>query len=328
MKAMVIARATGPDGLELRDVPEPPMGPSDIAVAVRATALNRADLLQMRGQYPAPAGVAADVPGLEYAGEVVAAGAHARRFEPGDRVMGIVGGGAFSEKVVLHEREALRIPEGMSFEQAAAVPEAFITAWDALVLQGGLRSGEAVLIHAAASGVGTAAVQIVTALGARVLGTGRTRGKLDRLTREFGPFPTVLVEKEPRFAEEVKRAAGGAGIDLALDLVGGAYLPETIAALVPRGRLILVGLLAGSAAQVDLRAVLTRRLQVVGTVLRSRPIEEKIALARAAERHLLPLLALRRLRPVIDDVMPMADVRRAAERVLANETFGKLVLRW
>ena len=326
MKAFVIARATGPDGLELRDIPEQPMGPSDVVVAVRASALNRADLLQMRGQYPAPAGVPADVPGLEYAGEVVAAGKYAQRFKPGDRVMGLVGGGAFAEKVVVHEREALPIPEGMGFEQAAAVPEAFITAWDALVLQGGLRSGEAVLIHAATSGVGTAAAQIVSALGARVLATGRSRGKLERLTRDLGGVTTFLVDAEPRFADEVKRAAGGVGIDLALDLVGGAYLPETLKALAPRGRLILVGLLAGSEAQVDLRLLLTRRAQIIGTVLRSRPLEEKIGVARAAERHLLPLFEQRRLRPVIDAVMPMGDIRRAAERVLANQTYGKVVL--
>jgi putative PIG3 family NAD(P)H quinone oxidoreductase len=327
MKAFVISRPTGPDGLELREVPEPPMGPSDIAVAVRASALNRADLLQMRGQYPAPIGVPTDVPGLEYAGQVLAAGAYAQRFKPGDRVMGLVGGGAFAEKVVVHEREALPIPEQMTFEQAAAIPEAFITAWDALVLQGALRSGEAVLIHAATSGVGTAAVQIVSALGARVLATGRSRAKLERLTRELGGFATFLVESEPRFSDEVKRAAGG-GIDLALDLVGGAYLPETLKALAPRGRLILVGLLAGSEAQVDLRLLLTRRAQLVGTVLRSRPPEEKIAVARAAERHLLPLFQASRLRAVIDEVMPMEDIRRAAARVLANETFGKVVLRW
>jgi NADPH:quinone reductase-like Zn-dependent oxidoreductase len=257
----------------------------------------------------------------------VAAGAYVQRFKPGDRVMGLVGGGAFAETVVVHEREALAIPEHLDFEHAAAVPEAFITAWDALVLQGALRTGEAVLIHAATSGVGTAAVQIVSALGARVLATGRSRGKLERLTRELGSFPTFLVESEPRFADEVKRASGE-GIDLALDLVGGAYLPETLKALAPRGRLILVGLLAGSEARIDLRLLLTRRAQLTGTVLRSRPLEEKIGVARAAERHLFPLFDQRRLRPVIDEVMPMEDIRRAAERVLGNETFGKVVLRW
>lgn len=327
MRAFVVAHPTGPGGLELREMPEPPIGPSDIAIAVRASALNRADLLQMRGQYPAPAGVPADVPGLEYAGEVVAAGLYAQRFKAGDRVMGLVGGGAFAEKVVVNEREAMAIPEGMSFEDAAAVPEAFITAWDALVLQGGLRSGEAVLIHAATSGVGTAAVQIVSALGARVLATGRSRAKLERLNRELGAFPTFLVAAEPTFADEVKRASGG-GIDLALDLVGGAYLPETLKSLAPRGRVMLVGLLAGLEARVDLRLLLTRRAQVTGTVLRSRPLEEKIAVARAAERHLLPLFGQRRLRPVIDAVTPFEEIRRAAERVVANETFGKMVLRW
>ena len=328
MKAIVIARATGADGLEMQDRPEPTPGAFDIAVAVRASALNRADLLQMMGQYPAPPGVPPDVPGLEYAGEVLATGPYAQRFRKGDRVMGLIGGGAFAERIVVHEREALPVPDGMSFEHAAAIPEAFITAWDALVTQAGLLPGEKVLVHAATSGVGTAAVQIVQAVGARVVGTGRTRAKLERLERELGRFPLLLVSGEPRFAAEVKRATGGMGVDVVLDLVGGAYLPETLSTLAPRGRLVLVGLLSGSSAEVDLRSVMSRRLLLFGTVLRSRPLEEKIAVARSAERHLLPLFAEGRLRPVVDDVLPMSEVRRAVERLVANESFGKLVLRW
>lgn len=328
MKALVITGTGGPEVLSLQEVPNVQPGDWDVEVRVRATAINRADLIQLRGHYPAPVGVPSDIPGLEYAGEVISIGAHVRSFKPGDRVMGLVGGGAFAERLTVHEREVLRIPEGASFEDAAAIPEAFITAYDALVLQGELRSGELVLIHAAASGVGTAAIQLVHALGATAIGTARSRDKLQRLEGELGLRHAVHVDDPPRFADTVRKLAGDRGVDVALELVGGAYLPETLAAMAPRGRVMLVGLLAGAKAELDLRTVLTRRLRVTGTVLRSRALEEKIAVAQAANRHLIPLFEAKKLRPIIDDVVPMADARRGFEAVASNKTFGKIVLRW
>jgi NADPH2:quinone reductase len=328
MLVLRITRPGGPEVLDLEERPSPVPGPADLLVRVRATALNRADLLQLRGGYPAPPGVPADVPGLEYAGEVLATGPLVRRFKVGDRVMGLVGGGAFAEQLITHEREALPLPENLDPVQAAALPEAYLTAFDALVLQGGLRMGETVLIHAVASGVGSAAALLCRALGARVLGTGRNAEKLSRAST-WGVEKTVLCDASPpRFAEAVRAATEGRGVDLALDLVGGDYLPETLRAMAPQGRVLLVGLVAGRQASVELDLLLTRRLRLTGTVLRSRPPEEKMALAQAADRHLLPLFRSGALPPVIDAVYPMREAREALSRMARNETVGKLVLRW
>ena len=327
MQVLRITRPGGPEVLDFEERPAPTPGPSELLVRVHATALNRADLLQIRGGYPAPPGVPSDVPGLEYAGEVLATGPLARRFKPGDRVMGLVGGGAFAEQLITHEREALPLPENLDFASAAALPEAYLTAFDALVLQGGLRMGESVLIHAVASGVGSAAAQICRALGARSLGTGRNAEKLSRAST-WGVEKTVLCDAPPRFAEAIREATGGRGVDLALDLVGGDYLPETLRAMAPQGRVLLVGLVAGRQAAVDLDVLLTRRLRVTGTVLRSRPPEEKMALTQAAERSLLPLFRSGTLTPVVDAVYPMREAREALARMGRNDTVGKLVLRW
>jgi putative PIG3 family NAD(P)H quinone oxidoreductase len=327
MKVLRITEPGGPEVLALEERPELVPGPSDVLVRVRATALNRADLLQIRGFYPPPPDVPVDVPGLEYAGEVLATGLRARRFKPGDKVMGLVGGGAYAEQVTVHEREVLPMPEGLDFAQAAALPEAYLTAFDALVLQGGLRPGETVLIHAVASGVGSAAAQLCRASGARVIGTGRNAEKLARAA-EWGVEKTLLCADAPRFADAVRELTGGRGAELALDLVGGDYLPETVEALAPRGRILLVGLVAGITAELNLRLLLNKRLSLTGTVLRSRPSEEKMALAQAAERHLLPLFRSRALSPVVDAVYPMAQAREALERMGRNDSVGKLVLRW
>ncbi|MBN1208191.1 MAG: NAD(P)H-quinone oxidoreductase [Myxococcaceae bacterium] len=320
--------AGGPEVLSLEERPDLTPGPAELLVRVRATALNRADLLQIKGHYAAPPDAPPDIPGLEYAGEVIAVGPRVRRFRPGDRVMGLVGGGAWAEQLTVHEREALPMPEGMDFADAAALPEVYLTAFDALVLQGGLRMGETVLVHAVASGVGSAAALLCRAMGARVVGTGRNAAKLER-AREWGVERTVLVSgTPPRFADAVREATGGRGADLALDLVGGDYVPETLEALAPQGRAVLVGLVAGNRTQVNLGVILMKRLRITGTVLRSRPLEEKIALAQAAERHLLPLFRSGALKPVIDGAVPMRDIREALTRLASNETVGKLVLYW
>jgi len=328
MKVQRITEPGGPEVLALEERPEPVPGPGEVRVRVRASALNRADLLQIRGAYPAPPDVPPDVPGLEYAGEVVAVGPRTQRFKVGDRVMGLVGGGAWAESLVTHEREALPIPEGMDFADAAALPEAYLTAYDALVLQGDLKPGETVLIHAVASGVGSAAALLCRAWGARVVGTGRSAAKLARAA-EWGVARTVLCESSPpHFADTVRAETGGRGADLCLDLVGGDYLPETLNALAPRGQAILVGLVAGIHTELNLGMVLMKRLRVTGTVLRSRPLEEKIALSQSAERHLLPLFRSGALKPVVDAVLPMTALRQGLERMERNDSVGKLVVRW
>lgn len=239
--------------------------------------------------------------------------------------MGIAGGGAYAELLVVPSRTLVRMPSGMAFVEAAAIPEAFITAFDALVLQGGLRAGDEVLVSAVGSGVGTAAVQIIRALGARSLGTARTAAKLERAQADLGLDAFVLAA-DGRFADGVLAETGGRGVDLVLELVGGAYVAEDLACTAPLGRIVLVGLMAGARADVDLGLVLRKRLTLRGTVLRSRPIEEKIAVSRAFGQQMLPLFARGALRPIVGSVMSFTRAGEAHALAEKNETFGKLVL--
>lgn len=324
MRAIVISQPGGPEVLELRDVPTPEPSLGEVRVRIRACAVNRADLLQRLGAYPAPPGSPKDIPGLEIAGEVEALGPGVSELERGDRVFGVVGGGAYAEAIVVHARTLARMPAGMDFATAAAIPEAFLTAYDAMVLQAGLAAGETVLVHAVGSGVGTAAVQIARAIGARAIGTARDQAKIDR-ARPLG-LDHGIVPANGAFSDAVRAASGGRGVDLVLELVGGAYVPESLASLNDRGRLVLVGLTAGTRAEVDLATILRRRLHVIGTVLRARPLEEKILAARALANHLVPLFERGALAPVIDATLPLADAKVAHERMGLNQTFGKIVL--
>ena len=319
MKAARLVEFAGPDGLAIEEVVAPVPGPGQIRVQVRATALNRADLLQTMGLYPAPPGVPADIPGLEYAGVVESLGAGVTRWQVGERVMGLVAGGAWAEQLVTHEREGLRIPGQLSFEQAAAIPEAFLTAFDALTLQGGMREGHTVLIHAVGSGVGTAAVQWAKAVGARTVGTARTAAKLERV-KALGLDLGLLVDgAAPSFAGQVQA-------NVALELVGGNYLPETIEAMAPGGVVMLVGLTAGITAELSLRTILSRRLRIIGTTLRARSLEEKIAVAEAFAAQVLPYFAAGTIAPVVGSKVPLAGLKGALEAMASNETFGKTVV--
>jgi len=341
MHAIVIAD----DGaLAHREVALPEPGPGQARVRIRACGVNRADLMQRLGRYPAPADAPKDIPGLEIAGEVEALGAGPHEVAVGDAVYGIVGGGAYAEAVVVHSRTLAPIPkvdgEPLDFTLAAALPEATLTAYDAMVRQAGLAAGETVLVHAVGSGVGTAAVQIARAIGAIPIGTARSKDKLERV-KGFGMQAGVAVDtdggptadgrkKEPRFAEEVraitKAITGREGADVVLELVGGNYVPESLAALAYRGRLVLVGLMAGVRAEVDLGVVLRQRLRVVGTVLRSRPLEEKIEAAQVLERNISPLIAAGRIVPIVDKVFPLAEAKAAMDFMASNASFGKIVL--
>ena len=326
MKAVVIAGKGGPEVLEVRELPIPAPGGEQVRVRVRACGLNRADLLQARGFYPAPAGAPADVPGLEFAGEVDALGpAAVGQVEVGDRVFGIVAGGSQAEFLITHPRLLVKIPSDLDFESAAAVPEAFITAHDALTTQGGLAPGERVLIHAAGSGVGTAAVQIARAMGCFVLGTSRTTEKLER-AKELG-LDVGILNRRGEFADEVRRLTGDRGVEVLLDVLGGKALAGNIASLSYRGRLVFVGLLTGSKAEIDLGAALTKRLTMVGTVLRSRPLEEKIAATRAFADRVVPWLERGTVKPIVDSSFAIDDVRAAYERLGSNQGFGKVILR-
>ncbi len=326
MRAVVFDKAGGPEVLRLAEIEPPEPAAGEVRVAVRAAGLNRADLLQRLGLYPAPAGARSDVLGLEFAGEVERTGPGSRAWKIGDRVMAITSGAAQAELCVCHERMLLPIPAKLSFEEAAAVPEAFITAHDALFRLGGLGVGEAVLIHAAGSGVGTAAIQLARAASCLTIGTSRTPAKIER-ARPLG-LDHGLVVAGGQFSKRVLELTAGHGVAVAADFVGAAYLEENLDALAQGGRLVVIGLLGGARGEVDLGRLLSRRLQIAGTTLRGRPLEEKIAATQAFAREGLPLLERGRVRPVVDRVFPLAQVRAAHELLGKNEVFGKLVLRF
>jgi NADPH:quinone reductase len=326
MKAVVFAGKGGPEVIEIRELPDPRPARGEVLVRVRAAALNRADLLQRRGLYPPPPGIREDVPGLELAGEVAALGEGVTSVKPGDRVMAIAGGEGQAELALVHERMLVKVPERLSMEEAGGTMEAFVTAHDALFTLGGLHPGWTVLVHAIGSGVATAALQLAKAAGATVIGTSRTPDKIER-ARALGLDHGILVGKEePRFADEVRRLTGGAGAPIVLDFVGGAYATENLAALGQGGRVVNIGTMGGPKAQVDLSLLMRKRGEIIGTVLRPRPLEEKIRATRLFAADALPLLAAGRVKPVIDAVLPLERVREAHERMERNDSFGKLVL--
>lgn len=318
MRAVVIDNGS----LHLRDVPTPEAGPGQARVRIHACGVNRADLMQVRGLYPAPPDAPADIPGLEIAGEVDAIGPGVRDVKVGDRVFGIVGGGAYAEHIVVPARSLAPIPDLLGYPEAAAMPEASLTAYDAMVSQGGLAAGETVLINAVGSGVGTAAVQIVKAIGATSIGTARTADKLER-ARKLGLDHGVLVEADGKFSDKVSAIARP---DVVLELVGGNYVVESLQAMNERGRLVLVGLMGGRDAALPLGLVLMRRLRIFGTVMRARPLEEKIELGQVLKRHLVPLMEKKQLVPIVERTFPLAEAAAALELMASNTTFGKIVL--
>jgi NADPH2:quinone reductase len=327
MKAVVITAPGGVDVLEVREVARPVPSYAQVLVRVHATALNRADLMQREGRYPPPPDAPQDIPGMEFAGEVAELGPGVARWKIGQRVFGIVGGGAYAEYLVTHERLLAEVPERLSYLEAAAVPEAFITAHDALVTQASLRASEAVLIHAVASGVGLAAVQLVRALGAIPYGTARGAGKIER-ARELGlEDGWAAADDLSALAGHVRRWTGGRGMNVVLDLVGGAYFPASIEAMATLGRLMVIGTIAGRDTQIPLGRVLASRITIRGTMLRGRALEEKIAATRAFEEQVVPLLGRGIVRAVVDREYPLAEVRAAHTRLESNETVGKVVLR-
>ena len=326
MKAVRFTGKGGPEVVELAEVEAPTPSRGEVLVRVRAAAMNRADLLQRRGLYPPPPGFKEDIPGLELAGEIAALGEAVTGWKVGDRVMAIAAGEAQAELAVVHERMLLRVPEGMSLADAGALPEAGMTAHDALFTSGGLRPGATVLIHATGSGVATAALQIARAAGALTIGTSRTADKLEK-ARVLGLDHGILVGKEePKFADEVKRLTGRRGAAVILDFVGGAYAAENIASLAPGGRIVVIGTMGGPKVQLDLGLLMRARGSITGTVLRPRPLEEKIAATQAFARDVLPLIAAGKVKPVVDCVLPAARAREAHERMERNDSFGKIVL--
>ena len=323
MRAVVLRSHGGPEVLEIQDVEAPVPGNDDISVDVVATALNRADLLQRMGLYPNPFPDDVEIPGLEFSGTVRSVGAHVRRWKVGDPVMGIVSGGGYAQQLVLPERQAMRIPTGISVADAAAIPEVFITAWDALVVQGVLTSGRWALVHAGGSGVGTAAIQICKAIGARIVVTC-SAGKV-AACRALGADVVVDYGSQD-FSAEVASATAGVGVDVVLDVIGGDYLERNIAALATKGRIIQVGVMAGKPVLFNVGALLGKRASIIGTVLRARPVEEKISTSQRFASEVLPLFDAGVLQPVIDRRYQLDDIAAAHEYMASNGNTGKIVI--
>jgi NADPH:quinone reductase len=326
MRAVVITASGGPDVLRVEQRPTPVPGPGEVLIRIHGSAMNRADVLQRQGRYPPPPGAPVDIPGMELAGVVAARGARATRWAIGTRVFGLVAGGAHADYAVAHEATVCEIPGTLDWDAASAVPEAFITASDALD-QAQAGPGDTVLIHAVASGVGLAAVQLVRARGGVALGTSRSAAKMTR-ARSLGMADGFDASAGlETLAEWVRDHTAGHGANVALDLVGGPYLRPTLDALAPRGRVMLIGTVAGGEATIPLGTVLRKRLTIRGTVLRSRTLEERSHDARAFASRVIPLLDAGTVRPVIDRVFPLDQIADAHRAVESNATEGKVVLR-
>jgi len=323
VKAVVLRAYGGPEVLAFEDVPDPVPGPDEVLVAVRATALNRADLLQRMGAYPDPRrGLDLEIPGLEFAGTVRAVGRRVTRWKAGDQVMAIDAGGAYAELVCTHERQLMPVPANVALADAAAIPEVFLTAWDALVLQGGLTSGRWALVHAGASGVGTASIQIAKALGARIAVTCSS-GKVDAC-RRLGA--DLVIERSPHDWASELSAAVPAGVDVVLDVVGGDEVDRNLRVVAPKGTIVQVGLMGGASTQVNVGALLAKRVRWIGTTLRARPIEEKVAVTQRFVAEMLPLFDDGRLRPIVDSRFAFADIARAHEYMASNANTGKILV--
>lgn len=328
MRAVVLTQYGGPEVLRIQELADPVPGPEEVLVDVTASALNRADLLQRQGQYggPPPPGLGPnppEIPGLELSGRVAAVGERVTAWQVGDQVMAVTGTGCFATRAVVHERVCMPVPSTVPLADAAAIPEVWVTAWDALVVQCGLRSGHVALVHAGGSGVGTAAIQICRALGARVLVTS-SAGKVDRCLA-LGAERAVDYRSDD-FVAAAQALTAGRGVDVVLDVIGGEYLSRNIDALARKGTIIQVGLMGEAKADLDLWKLLPKRATIRGTVLRSRPLEEKIAAAQGFASAIVPLFEAGTVHPVIDRRYPLSQLGEAQDYLESNASFGKVVI--
>ena len=324
MRAAVITEPGGPEVFRIQEIPDPIPGPEDVLVEVKATALNRADLLQRRGRYPAPLGIRGDVPGLEMAGVVLSVGDLVEGFSEGDRVFGLLGGGGYAEKVITNYSMLAHMPDNLDFNNAAAVPEVFMTAYDALFNHCELRMGESALIHAAGSGVGTAAIQLAKSVGAITFGTAGSDEKLDK-AKELG-LDFGINYNNQQFPEVVKERTNSRGVDVILDVIGAPYWVDNISSLNTKGRMVIVGTMGGATQEVNLGSLMQKRLTIKGTVLRSRSMPEKMALNQQFVKHVLQLLRDGRINPVVDRLFSIEDVGNAHSYMETNANFGKIIL--
>ena len=324
MKAVYVKEFGGIENLEIREVENPPkLTENQILIAVKTSALNRADILQRKGLYPAPKGFPERILGLEFAGEVAEIGKNVTNFKIGDRVFGITAGGAQAEFIISDKGLLVKIPDNLSFTEAAAIPEAFITAHDAIFTLGNLKKSETLLIHAVGSGVGLAALQLAKAKGIRVLGTSRTIEKLEKC-KEFGLNEAILADEN--LSETIRQKNNGKGVDIILDLVGAKYFQANLESSNTKGRLILVGLTSGAKTEFNLGMALAKRLTIIGTVLRSRSTEEKAEATAKFAQDVIPLIESGKIRPNIDRIFQIEEIQKAHEYLESNESFGKVIL--
>ena len=322
MRAVVLRSHGGPEVLTIEEVDDPAPGRDEIVVDVEHTAINRADILQRMGMYPDPRNQPLEIPGLEYSGIVSGVGADVTGWSVGDRAMGIEAGGCYAEKVVTHARQALPVPAGVASAEAAAVPEVFLTAWDALVVQGGLTSGRWALVHAGASGVGTAGIQIAKAIGARIAVTC-SAGKMDAC-RALGA--DVVLERSPSDWLGALKEAVPAGVDVVLDVIGGDETDRNLTAVAMDGTVVQVGLMGGAKASVNVGLILSKRITWIGTTLRARPVERKLALSQRFIAEMIPLFDSGAMHPVIDSRYALDDIADAHRHMEANANVGKILI--
>ena len=313
MQAITIKNFGGPEVLTMSDIPMPTPGPEQLLVRVKATALNRADLLQRRGNYPPPSGES-DILGVEIAGEVTAVGDQVTQYKPGQRVFGLVGSGGYAEYCVIDQFTAMPIPENLDFVAAAAVPEAFLTANEAVFTLGNLQKNESILIHAGASGVGSAAIQLAKQAGATVFTTVRSPEKIEKIKSLGADFISNQIPENQT-------------VDVIIDFIGASYFAQNIQSLKPGGRLICVGLMGGAKTEINLDQVLMRRLQIKGLIMRMRSLADKRAITQRFSSHWLPLFSAGKIHPIVDSVFPLSEARQAHERMESNANVGKIVLR-
>ncbi len=324
MKAVLFDAPGDESVLHLGEAPAPALEPGCLRLRVAATAVNRADLMQRRGHYPPPPG-ASEILGLECAGEGVEVAPDAKGWSVGERAMALVPGGGYAEQVVVHAGSAMRVPERLSLEEAAALPEVFLTVFLNVFQLGALAEGGAALVHGGGSGIGTAAIQLVKAAGARIVVTAGSEAKCQRC-RELGADVAVNY-RSGDFVEAARELTGGRGVDVVLDSIGAPYLERNLAALAVGGRLVIIGLMGGAKAEIGLGPLLVRRLQVIGSTLRARPVEEKAAIVAGFVARFGAALEKGEIGPVIDRVLPLAQAAEAHRLLQASEHFGKVVLR-
>jgi putative PIG3 family NAD(P)H quinone oxidoreductase len=323
MTAIAIRAPGGPAVLVPERRPLPRLADGEVLVKVKAAGVNRPDVMQRQGLYPPPAG-ATDIPGLEIAGEVVALGPGAARWKLGDEVMALVVGGGYAEYCPAHESHALPLPRGLTPIEAAAIPETFFTVWHNAFERGRLRAGETLLVHGGSSGIGTAAIQLAKAFGARVVTTAGSAEKCDAC-RQLGADVAVNYKAQD-FVAATKAATDGKGADVVLDMVGGDYIERNYEAAAVEGRIVQIAVQSSAKATVDFRRIMLKRLTHTGSTLRARSVPDKGAIARAVEQHVLPLIAAGKVRPVIDSTFPLAQASAAHARMEASAHTGKIVL--